>query len=123
MSSPLNVIIETKAAIAALSATAFPISVFDGCDRIAEIHKLLMDFIRFQMHVYLEASTNLPCLILVPNFNDCCKIIKLLEDEGKRIQLLCCLLNTINKENKVLYYLYNDLPCNMTQGVGDGQWH
>ena len=123
MSSPLNVIIETEAAIAALSAATFPVSVFDGRDRIAEIHKLLADFIRFQTHVHLEASANLPRLIPVPNFNDRRKIIKLLEDEGKWIQLLHCLLNTIDKENEVLYYLYNDPPCDTTQGVGDGQWH
>ena len=123
MSSPLNIIIETEATIAALSAAAFPVSAFDGCDRIAKIHKLLMDFICFQMHIHLEASANLPHLILVPNFNDRHKIVKLLEDEGKQIQLLCCLLDTIDKENEVLYYLYNDLPCDTTQGVGDGQWH
>ena len=123
MSSPLNIIIETEAAIAALSTAAFPISAFDGHDRIAKIHKLLVDFIRFQMHVCLEASANLPHLIPVPNFNDRHKIIKLLKDEGKQIQLLCCLLDTIEKENEVLYYLYNDPPCNTTQGVGDGQWH
>ena len=132
MSSPLNVIIETEAAIAALSAAAFPVSAFDGCDRIAEIHKLLTDFIRFQTHVRLEASANLPRLeasanlprlIPAPNFNDRRKIVKLLEDEGKQIQLLRCLLDTIDKENEVLYYLYNDPPCDTTQGVRDGQWH
>ena len=123
MSTPLNIIIETEAAIAALSASAFPVSSFDGRDRIAEIHKLLADFIRFQTHVRLEASANLPRLIPAPNFNDRRKIVKLLEDEGKRIQLLRCLLDTIDKENEVLYYLYNDPPCDTTQGVGDGHWH
>ena len=123
MSTPLNIITVTEAAIAALSATAFPVSAFDGRDRIAEIHKLLADFIRFQTHVRLEASANLPCLIPSPNFADRRNIVKLLEDEGKRIQLLCCLLDTIDKENEVLYYLYNDPPCDTTQGVGDGQWH
>ena len=123
MSTPLNVISVTEATIAALSTAAFPVSAFDGRNRIAEIHKLLVDFIRFQTHVHLEASANLPRLIPAPNFNDCRKIVKLLEDEGKRIQLLRCLLDTIDKENEVLYYLYNDPPCDTTQGVGDGQWH
>ena len=123
MSSPLNVIIKTEAAIATLSTATFPISAFDGRNRIAEIHKLLADFICFQTHVRLEVSTNLPRLIPAPNFNDRRKIVKLLEDEGKWIQLLRCLLNTIDKENEVLYYLYNDPPCDTTQGVGDGQWH
>ena len=123
MSSPLNIIIETEAVIATLSAATFPISAFNGCDRIAKIHKLLADFICFQTHVHLEASANLPHLIPAPNFNNRRKIVKLLEDEGKQIQLLRCLLDTIDKENEVLYYLYNDPPCNTTQGVGDGQWH
>ena len=123
MSSPLNIITMTEAAIATLSTAAFPVSAFDGRDRIAEIHKLLVDFIHFQTHVHLEASTNLPHLIPSPNFNDQRNIVKLLEDEGKWIQLLRCLLDTIDKENEVLYYLYNDPPCDTTQGVGDGQWH
>ena len=123
MSSPLNIITTTEAAVAALSTAAFPVLAFDGHDRIAKIHKLLADFIRFQTHVRLEASANLPHLILGPNFNDRRNIVKLLEDEGKRTQLLCCLLDTIDKENEVLYYLYNDPPCDTTQGVGDGQWH
>ena len=123
MSSPLNVITTTEAAVAVLSTAAFPIMAFDGCDRIAKIHKLLADFIRFQMHVRLKASANLPRLIPGPNFNNRRNIVKLLEDEGKWIQLLRCLLDTIDKENEVLYYLYNDPPCDTTQGVGDGQWH
>ena len=123
MSTPLNVIATTEAAITALSTATFPVLAFDGHDQIAKIHKLLADFICFQTHIRLEASANLPCLILGPNFADRRNIVKLLEDEGKRIQLLRCLLNTIDKENEVLYYLYNDPPCDMTQGVGDGQWH
>ena len=123
MSTPLNIISVTEATITALSTAAFPVSAFDGRDRIAEIHKLLVDFIHFQTHVRLKASANLPRLIPSPNFNDRRNIIKLPEDEGKRIQLLRCLLDTIDKENEVLYYLYNNPPCDMTQGVGDGQWH
>ena len=123
MSTPLNIIATTEATIAALSTTAFPVTAFDGRDRITEIHKLLADFICFQTHVRLEVSANLPRLIPSPNFNDGRNIVKLLEDEGKWIQLLRCLLDTIDKENEVLYYLYNDPPCDTTQGVGDGQWH
>ena len=37
MSTPLNIITMTEAAVAALSTTAFPIMAFNGRDRIAEI--------------------------------------------------------------------------------------
>jgi uncharacterized membrane protein YccC len=99
-------------AAATSKPTAYPVDAFDGCERLAEINRLLADYIRYQSQVRLEAASNLPPLIHSANSATHAQIIRRLKDEHHRLEGLKRLINNINRTNEDLIHEYEDPPVN-----------
>jgi uncharacterized membrane protein YccC len=89
---------------------AYQVDAFDGHERLAEINRLLADYIRYQSQVRLEAASNLPPLIHSPNSAAHAQIIRHLKDEHRHLEGLKRLINNIDRTNEDLIHEYEDPP-------------
>ena len=88
-------------------SAAYPISTFDRRERLAEIHRLLADYYRYQVHTRFDAASHLPPIVTQADGNACRQIVQQLRDEHCRLETLKRLINTIDKGNEDLIYYYD----------------
>ena len=88
-------------------STAYPISTFDGRERLAEIHRLLADYYRYQVHTRFDAASHLPPIVAQADGNARQQIVQQLRDKHRRLETLKRLINTIDKGNEDLIYYYD----------------
>ena len=86
---------------------AYPISTFDGREQLTEIHCLLADYYRYQVHTRFNTTSYLPPIVAQADGNACQQIIQQLRDKHRRLETLKRLINTINKGNEDLIYYYD----------------
>jgi hypothetical protein len=97
-------------AAATSKPAAYPVDTFDGRERLAEINRLLADYICYQSQVQLEAASNLPPLIHSADSAARTQIIRRLKDEHHRLEGLKRLINNIDRTNEDLIHEYEDPP-------------
>jgi uncharacterized membrane protein YccC len=113
---------QTVAAATSKPAT-YPVDAFDGCERLAEINRLLVDYIRYQSQVRIEAALNLPPLIHSADSAARAQIIRCLKDEHRRLEGLKRLINNIDQTNEDLIHEYEDPPVDLnTWGDAAPTW-
>ena len=88
-------------------SAAYPVSIFDGRERLAEIHRLLTDYYRYQVHTRFDAALHLPPIVAQADGNTRQQIVQQLRDEHRRLETLKRLINTIDKGNEDLIYYYD----------------
>ena len=88
-------------------SAAYPVSTFDGREQLAEIHHLLADYHRYQVHTRFDAASYLPPIVAQADGNACRQIVQQLRDEHCRLETLKRLINTIDKGNEDLIYYYD----------------
>jgi hypothetical protein len=110
-------------AAATSKPAAYPVDTFDSCECLAEINRLLADYIHYQSQVRLEAASNLPPLIHSADSATHAQIICCLKDEHCHLEGLKRLINNIDRTNEDLIHEYKDPPVDLnTWGDAAPAW-
>src|SRR6266550_3588841 len=89
---------------------AFDVPAFDACTRYQEIHSEITDFLHYQSHVCLFATSSLPAEVPELRNKDRNRIVDLLREENKRIKTLKWLLDVWEQNNADILDAYCNTP-------------
>ena len=101
---------------------AYDIPAFNGRKQLAEIHRLITNFLHYQSHIWLNAATSLPPGTLYANQNERKAIIALLKEEHLRLQTLKQLIDCIDANTGEILNLYEELQITHNEDWGALAW-
>ena len=87
---------------------AYNVPAFNGRKQLAEIHRHLSDFLHYQLHIRLDATTSLPPGTLHANRRKRDAIITIIKEERLRLQTLKQLIDCIDTNNGEILELYEE---------------
>ena len=108
----------------AISTTnpAYNIPAFNGRKQLVEIHCHLSDFLHYQSHIRLDATTSLPPGMLHANCRKCDAIITIIKEECLHLQTLKQLIDCINTNDGEILELYEESKIIHAQDWGALAW-
>ena len=101
---------------------AYNVPAFNGRKQLAEIHCHLSDFLHYQSHIRLDATTSLPPGTLHANRNKRKAIIALLKEEHLRLQTLKQLIDCIDMNTSEILDLYKESKVTHNEDWGALAW-
>ena len=107
---------------ATTSNPAYNVPAFNGRKQLAEIHRHLSDFLHYQSHIQLDATTSLPPGMLHANRNERKAIIVLLKEECLRLQTLKQLIDCIDTNTSEILDLYEESKVTHNKDWGALTW-
>ena len=102
--------------------SAYNVPAFNGRKQLAEIHHHLSDFLHYQSHIRLDATTSLPPGTLHADRNERKAIIALLKEERLRLQTLKQLIDCIDTNTGEVLKLYEESKVTHEQDWGALAW-
>jgi hypothetical protein len=101
---------------------AYSVPAFNGCECLTRIHQEIMDFLHYQSHVCLAATSCLPPSTRAAHQQEWEAIIKFLKEERSRIRTLRALLDMAKNNDMELQGLYKDSPVTADTDWGTFAW-
>ena len=101
---------------------AYNVPAFNGRKQLAEIHCHLSDFLHYQSHIRLDATTSLPPGTLHTNHHERDAIITIIKEEHLCLQTLKQLIDCINTNDGEILELYEESKIIHTQDWGALAW-
>ena len=101
---------------------AYNIPAFNGRKQLAEIHCHLSDFLHYQLHIQLDATTSLPPGTLHADRNERKAIIALLKEECLCLQTLKQLIDCIDTNTGEILDLYEESKVTHNKDCGALAW-
>jgi hypothetical protein len=98
---------------------AYSVLAFNGCEHLVHIHQEIMDFLHYQLHVCLAATSSLPPGTHAAHQQEREAIIEFLKEEHSRIQTL---LDMAENNDVELQGLYEDSPVTADADWGAFAW-
>ena len=106
---------------ATTSNPAYNVPAFNRRKQLAEIHRL-SDFLHYQSHIRLNATTSLLPGTLHADQNERKAIIALLKEERLHLQTLKQLINCIDTDTSEILDLYKELKVTHNEDWGALTW-
>ena len=101
---------------------AYNVLAFNGRKQLVEIHCHLSDFLHYQSHIQLDATTSLPPGMLHANCCKCDAIITIIKEERLRLQTLKQLIDCIDTNDGEILELYEESKIVHAQDWGALAW-
>ena len=101
---------------------AYNVPAFNGRKQLTEIHHHLSDFLHYQSHIRLDATTSLPPGMLHANRNERKAIIVLLKEECLHLQTLKQLIDCIDMNTGEILDLYEESKVTHNEDWGALAW-
>ena len=101
---------------------AYNVPAFNGRKQLAEIHRHLSDFLHYQSHVRLDATTSLPPGTLHANRRERDAIIAIIKEERLHLQTLKQLIDCIDTNDGEILELYEESKIVHAQDWGALAW-
>ena len=95
-------------ATANAAPAALEVPAFDARHRLAQIHAAITDFLHYQSHVRLFASTSLPSSVPGPDDAARLRILALLAEEQRYLALLRYLIEATEANDRELIRSYQN---------------
>ena len=104
------------------SNPTYNVPAFNGRKQLMEIHCHLSDFLHYQLHIQLNATTSLPPGTLTANHRKCNAIIAIIKEEPLHLQMLKQLIDVINMNNGEVLEFYKESKIVHAEDWGALTW-